>query len=311
MYELIIIGGGPAGIAAGIYASRKRIHTLIATKDFGGQSINAAAIENFIGFRRVSGLEFAKSLEEHLREQKGIDIRDGVSIVSIRKTDDGFELESEAGETFRSRTLLLAMGSRYKRLGAPGEREYEGRGVFYCSICDAPLMKGSPVAVIGGGNSGLEAALDLLPHASQIYILDKDDIKGDPVHREELERHPQVNFITHAQATAFFGSSLLEGVRYQDLKTGASKELDVRGAFVAVGYTPNSAIAQGLVKLNERGEIIVDHRTHQTSHECIWAAGDITDGYYHQINTAIGEGVEAILNIYDYLRKKKCSWQKI
>ncbi len=172
MYELIIIGGGPAGVAAGVYAARKKIKTLFMTQTFGGQSVVSADIKNFIGFKSISGIELAKRLEEHLSSQEGIEIKTGVSVSKIEKTKNGFKVYADSSMVFETRTIFFALGSRYRRLNVSGEEKFEGKGVFYCSICDAPMIKGKTVAVIGGGNSGFESAIDLLPYAEKIYILE-------------------------------------------------------------------------------------------------------------------------------------------
>lgn len=302
MYDLIILGGGPAGISAGIYASRKRINTLLITKDFGGQSVVAAKIENFIGHKEISGIDLAKTLEEHLRSQNNIEIKEGVSVVALKKTDLGYEVEDSDGNKYLSKNLLITIGSSYKKLGVPGEKEFAGKGVFYCSICDAPLMKGKPAVVIGGGNSGLNAVTDLLPYASEAYLLNRSELKADAVLQEKIKAEPKVKIITNVGIEEIFGDMLVSGLKYKDLKSGEIKTLNVSGVFVEIGYKPNTDMVKDLVKLSERGEIVVDHKTMQTSAPGIWAAGDITDGLYNQINTSIGDGIKAVLNIYNTLK---------
>jgi len=306
MYELIILGAGPAGIAAGVYAARKKINTLLLTKDFGGQSVNSASIENWIGFPSISGADFSKTLEKHLRAQSGIEIKDGVNIQKIEKKEDGnFSITTSKG-VFEAKNILMTLGSRYRRLGIPGESEYEGKGVFYCSICDAPLMNGKNVVVIGGGNSGLEAAIDLLPYAEHIYVLEySDDLKGDPVYQEQLTNNGKVTILTHAETREIHGDEFVKGISYCDTHSQEKKKLDVSGVFVQIGYQPNSEIVADLVKRDERGKIIVDHKTFKTSCSGMWAAGDITDTPYNQINPAMGDAIKAVLNIYDTLRFKK------
>ena len=304
VYDLIIVGGGPAGVAAGIYTARKAIKTLLLTKDFGGQSVNSASIENFIGFKSISGVDFAKTLEEHLRAQEDIEIKDGVLVSKVEKVGGGFEVSTAGGDKFQSKTVLITLGSGYKKLNVPGEKEFEGKGVFYCSICDAPLMKGKKAAVIGGGNSGLEAAFDLLPYAEKISILEfTDSLRGDPIYQEKLKKDPKVEIITKAKTVEIFGEAFVKGLKYVDLNTNQEKMLDVSGVFVAIGYKPNTDLVKDLVKLDEFGRIVVDHKTYQTSCPGLWAAGDITDGLYNQINPAMGDAIKAVLNVYDYLNK--------
>lgn len=306
MYETIIIGGGPAGVAAGIYAARKKIKSILITKDFGGQSINSSGIENFIGFKKISGLEFSKLLEEHLKAQDGIEIQEGVTVESIIKNKDFFEVKDSKGNIYESKTILYAAGSGYKKLNIPGEKEFEGKGVFYCTICDAPLLKNKPAAVIGGGNSGLESAIDLLPYASKIYILDRNPaLKGDPIYQERLKKESKVEIILNSRPKEIIGDVMVKGLRYENIINQEEESLDVSGVFVAIGHKPNSDLVKDIVKLDEFGHIIVDPKTQKTSLEGFWAAGDVTDSLYPQINIAIGDGVRAILNIYDYLNKNK------
>ncbi len=306
MYDLIIIGGGPAGVAAGVYASRKNMNVLLLTKDFGGQAVASANIENFIGFPSISGAELAKTLEAHLRAQKHIEIKDGVTVSGMRTINGIFELTDSNGGVYQTKTILMTLGSSYKHLNVPGEKEYMGKGVFYCSTCDAPLMQDKPVVVIGGGNSGLEAARDLLPFATAIHILEYGPaLKGDPVTQEVLRANPKVTIVTNAETKEIMGKEFVEGVRYLDRVSGTEQTIDASGVFVAIGQKPNSNVLEGLVEMTPGGNIIVDHNTFQTSHKGIWAAGDITDGAYNQINTAMGEAVKAVLNIYEVLSRKE------
>ncbi len=305
LYDLVIIGGGPAGVAAGIFASRKKIKTLLIAKNFGGQAVISSKIENFIGFKEISGVELSKILEEHLRAQEGIEIKEGASVISIKKGGDGFEISDSAGGVYQSKNILIALGRSYRKLNIPGEKEFEGKGVFYCSICDAPLMKDKKSAVIGGGNSGLGAAIDLLPYASEIYILEKTSfLKGDVVSQGKLKSSSKVKILTDVEVKEIIGDGFVKGLKYKDLKTGEEKILDVSGVFVAAGYQPNSDLVKNLVNLNEKGEIIVDHKTYQASTKGIWAAGDITDGLYNQISIAIGDAIKAVLNIYETLKSE-------
>jgi alkyl hydroperoxide reductase subunit F len=305
MYDLIILGGGPAGAAAGVYAARKKIKTLLLTQSFGGQSVVSAEIKNFIGFKTISGVELAKRLEEHLSDQDGIEVKSGVLISKIEKTKNGFKVFSDASQVYETRTLLVALGSRYRRLNIPGEDKFEGKGVFYCSICDAPLLKGKTAAVVGGGNSGFEAAIDLLPYASKIYLFEYTDIlRADLITQEKVKASGKAEIIMMAEVQEIFGDRFVSGLKYKDRVSGEAKELKLDGVFVAVGYQPNSDLVKDLVELNSRGEIVVNHQTQKTSCEGIWAAGDISDVLYNQINIAIGDAIKAVLNIYEHLKNK-------
>jgi alkyl hydroperoxide reductase subunit F len=305
LYDLIIIGGGPAGIAAGIYAARKKIKTLLITDSFGGQSIVASNIENFIGFQSISGFELSKILEEQLRNQVSIEIKDQTLAFQIEKKDNGFLVKTNKAETFETKTILLALGSRYRKLNVAGEDKFRGRGVFYCATCDAPLMKDRVVAIVGGGNSGFESAIDLLPYASKIYLLEyTDTLRADPITQEKVKNSNKVEVIFMAAVQEIFGDEIVKGLKYQDRQSGEIKELSVQGVFIAIGYQPNSEIVEGLVELNKAGEVIVDCKTQKTSFEGIWAAGDISDCLYRQNNIAIGDSIKAVLNIHDYLKGK-------
>jgi len=306
LYDLIILGGGPAGIAAGIYAARKKLKTLLIAESFGGQSVVAAQINNFIGFKSVSGIEMKNILEEHLRSHEEIEIKEGARVEKIEKKENNFAI-SVNGEQFETKTVLVALGSSYRKLGIPGEKEFTGKGVFYCSTCDAPLMKNKTVIVVGGGNSGFYAVLDLLPHASKIYVLEYGDaFRADPIYIDKAKASGKVEFITMAKTLEIIGGSengFVSAIKYKDRQNKEIKEIKTDGVFVAIGYAPNSGIVKDLVKMNEWGKIIIDHQTQKASLEGIRAAGDITDVLYGQINVAIGDAIKAVLNINDYFKK--------
>lgn len=305
-YDLIIIGGGPAGVAAGIYASRKKIKALLITDSFGGQAVISDTINNFIGYKSISGVELKNKLEEQLRGQSNlIDIKEGTKIEKIEKKDGDFSVITDKGETIETKTILIAMGSSPRRLNVPGEAEFAGKGVFYCTICDAPLMNGKAAAVVGGGNSGLESVIDLLPYADKIYLFEySENLKGDPIYVDKIKNSGKVEIHTMAAVKEILGEKFVSGLKYEDRKTGEIKEIKLNGVFISIGYRPNSDLVKDLVKLNEKGEIVVNHQTQQASLEGIWAAGDIADSLYNQISVAIGDAVKAVLNIYDFLIKK-------
>jgi thioredoxin-disulfide reductase len=304
MYDLIIVGGGPAGVAAGVYAARKKMKTLFITDSFGGQSAISGDIQNWIGMRSVSGYDLAKAFEEHLRAQEDIEIIDDDLVVAVRKKDGGFVVETRNGNTYETKYLLLASGSRRKKLGVPGEKEFDGKGVVYCSTCDAPIFKDKVVAVAGGGNSALEAVIDLLPYASKIYLMiRKDALKGDPVSQEKIKKNQKVNILWDTTIQEIRGNNFVTGVRYKNVKTGEEKELALDGVFVEIGLIPNSEFVKDLVALNPHGEIVVDHKTQATSEPGIWAVGDVTDVLYKQNNISAGDAVKAVLNIHDRVKK--------
>lgn len=290
-------------MAAGIYAARKKIKTLLIAESFGGQSIDSTEIHNWIGTKAVSGYDFAKMLEEHLRAQDdSIEIIDGERIGEIEKLDGGYRVATESGKNFETKYLLITSGSHRKRLDIPGGKEFDGKGVAYCSTCDAPLFKDKMVAVVGGGNSAVEAVIDLLAYASKIYLIHRrDTLRADPVSQERIKNQPKVEFILNAEVQEIFGQDFVSGLKYRDKTAGEVKELKVDGVFVEIGSEPNTDFVKDLIKLDGFGSIMIDHRTQRTSDPGIWAAGDVTDGLYRQNNISAGDAVRAVLNIYDKL----------
>ena len=304
-YDLVIVGGGPGGVAAGVYAARKKIKTLLITEDFGGQSLVSADVQNWIGMKSVSGFDLGRMLEEHLRAQEDIDIEVGDRVKEVKDQGEAFAVHTERGKTLETKYLLVVSGSRRRKLGVPGEIEYNGNGVAYCSICDAPLFKGKTVAVVGGGNAGLEAVVDLLPYASRIFLLASSTVKGDPITQAKVKADPKVEIITRAKTQEIIGGESVTGLRYLDTEANIEKKIELQGVFVEIGAEPNSEFIKGLVELNERGEITVDHKTQQSSHPRIWAAGDVSDVLYKQNNISAGDGVKAALAAYAYILQRK------
>ena len=301
MYQLVIIGGGPAGVAAGVYAARKKIKTLLITEEFGGQSTVSDDIQNWIGTSRIGGFEFAKALEEHLGAQEGIEIVEG-RVTRVSKSGEQYAVATAKGEQYETNYVLVASGSHRRHLEVPGGKEFDGRGVAYCSTCDAPLFADKEVAVVGGGNSGLESVVDLLAYASKIYLLHRrDQLKGDPITEEKIKGEEKVQIIYNALVEAIYGDKFVQGLRYKDGKSGEVTDLPVGGVFVEIGSIPNSEMVKDLVELNELGKIKVDHRTQRSSDAGIWAAGDVTDVLYNQNNVSAGDAIKAVLNIHDRL----------
>ena len=302
MHELIIVGGGPAAISAGIVAARKKIKTLVVADSFGGQWITAGDIQNFIGTKSVSGFNLAKNLETHLRVQEGIEIKQS-AVSKIVKKESGFSIETDKGEIFEAKTILVASGSGHRKLNVSGEKEFEGKGVFYCATCDAPLMKDRVVAVVGGGNSAFESAISLLDYASKIYILDRAKIlKADEINQEKVRNSGKAEIITGVSITEIFGDKMVSGLKYQNYEDSEIKELAVEGIFILISRIANNGVVNELVEINKAGEIVIDAKTQKTSVEGVWAAGDVTDVLYKQGNIAIGDGMKAALDIYSYLR---------
>lgn len=313
LYDLIIIGGGPAAAASAVYAARKQMKALLITEEFGGQSIVSADIQNWIGEPHISGLELAKKFESHIRAfPDEIEVKMPETVTLVRKvncTSSGicdFEVTTAHGGAYQGKAVMLAAGARRRKLGVPGEKEFDGKGVVYCSTCDAPIFKGKDVAVIGGGNAGLEAAVDLFPYAGKIFLLEFGEaLKGDPVTQEKVKGSPRVTVILNAQTKEVRGNTMVAELVYVDRKTNEEKKLSVQGVFVEVGSTPNSEMVKGLVELDTWGQVIIDSKRGTTSTPGIFAAGDITDDPYKQNNISAGDAVKAALSAYAYLLNRE------
>ncbi len=305
MYDLIIIGGGPAAAAAGVYAARKKIKTFLIAESFGGQSLVSQDIQNWIGTISISGLDLAQAFEAHLRAQQDIEIQTGELVKTVSQQEKGFNVVMESGKQFEAKAVLVATGGRRKKVGVPGEKEFDGKGVAYCSICDAPLFGGKDVVVVGGGNAGLEAVIDLLPYANKIYLLQRSGaLKGDAVTQERITQDQKVTIIYNAITTQILGDTFVRGLVYEDSTTKEAHTLDVQGVFIEIGSLPNSELVKDVVKITQYGEIEVDV-CGKTSVSGIWAAGDITNLKYKQNNIAAGDAVRAVLSVYDYLTYNK------
>lgn len=307
MYDAVIIGGGPGGVAAGVYAARKQMKTLFITESFQSQSAVSAGIENWIGTVSVTGWEYAQMLEKHLRAQDGIEIKTGMKAAGLEeKAGGGYIVVTDQGERFETKTVIVASGGRHRHLDVPGEDKFKGKGVVYCSTCDAPFFRGKKVVVVGGGNAGLEAVEDLLPYANEIVLLVRSgELKGDQITRDKVLADSKVSVIYFGLTQEILGDQKVEGLRYKDAQTGEEKTISTDGVFVEIGMVPNTEFVKGLLELNERGEIKIDARTGATSKPGIFATGDATDVPYKQNNISAGYGVVAALSAYDYVRKAK------
>lgn len=315
LYDVIIIGGGPAGAAAAVYTARKRLKTLLITESFGGQSIVSDDIQNWIGEPHISGFDLAQKLEAHARAYPDIlDVAaperaskvEAIGCVNGTRVCD-FMVTTEAGATYHGKTVILAAGARRRKLNVPGEERLNGKGVAYCSTCDAPLFGGKKVVVIGGGNAGLEAVQDLFPYAAEVYIMERNGaLRGDPITVEEIQENPKLKqVILHAETREILGEQFVSGLKYKDLQSGEEKNLLVDGVFVEIGSIPNSEMVKGLVDLDKWGQVIIDSKHATTSHPGVFAAGDITDDPYKQNNISAGDAVKAALAAYAYLLKRE------
>jgi len=301
-YDLIIIGGGPAGMTAGIYAVRQKLNTLLITKNFGGQiARKTTIIENYPGFKKISGQELIQRFEKHLRKYK-LDIeRDEVK--KVEKINKKFIVITKGKNKFEAKTVIIASGADPRPLEAPGEKEFIGKGVSYCPLCDGPLFSGKKVAVIGGGNSAFETALFLSRIAKKIYILEySENINADAENQERVKKTGKVEIFTGVQVKEIKGKNFVSSIIYEDRKTGSRFEIPIDGVFIEIGNQPATSFVKDLVDFNERDEIKVDFETYQTKTPGLFAVGDCNVGKYKQIITAAGEGAKASLAAYDYLR---------
>lgn len=302
--ELAIIGAGPAGIAAGIYAKRKGLSLEIFEENVAGGRLNEAVlIENYPGFEPIKGFELAKKMVEHAK-RTGVKINEGVKIVGAKKTSSGFELVTDQKETIRAKALIIATGVHHKKLRLESAERFEGKGIGYCTTCDGPLFAHKDVAIIGGGNSGAANALYMSEIANKVYIIEyMPKLMCEQAYIERL-KEKNVKIITNAEITEFFGKDFLEGLRYKDRTTGKQKEIKVQGAFIYIGIEPNNEIAKKLgCELDEKGNVKVDAKM-KTSLEGVFAAGDIT-GIFQQMIVACGQGALAAESAYRYLRALK------
>ena len=308
VYDLIIIGGGPAGTAAGVYASRKQLRTLFITKDWGGQSTVSPDIQNWIGSPSISGDELAKSLKSHLETYAGtiVDIEGGQTVTNLEKDDDGtFSVTLENGDTQQALAVLIATGSTRRRLSAAGADEFEHKGLTYCASCDGPLFSGQDVVVVGGGNAAFETAAQLLAYTKSVTLLNRgDSFKADPVTVEKVLAHENMSAVKNAEVLAVTGDNFVNGLTYKNTDTGEEVRLDVTGIFVEIGMIPNTELIDGTVERDEYDRIVIDPWTQKTSVPGIWAAGDCTNIHYHQNNISAGDAVKALEDIYVTLKAK-------
>ena len=307
MYDAIIIGGGPAGVAAGIYAARKKLRAVLIAEEVGGQSTVSEQIENWVGTSKISGADLAKSFRTHLDAIKGdvLDLALGERVVSLAKIEGGFSATTKTGKEFSAKSVLVASGASRRKLAIPGAEKFENKGVTYCASCDGLLFSGQDVAVIGGGNAGFETALQLLSYAKSVTLIHRrQEFKADPVTVEKASAHPNMRIVQNAEPTEVVGEQFVTGLKYADKTTGEIRELPVSGIFVEVGVLPNTEFAAGLIPLDAIGRVPVDQRSQRTGVEGIWAAGDCTDELYHQNNIAAGDGAKAMEDLYLWIKKR-------
>ena len=300
IYDLIIIGAGPAGITAAVYAARKRMNFIVLTIDVGGQAGWSGDIENYTGYQFITGPELVVKFEEHMKKFD-VMVKENEPAIDLARSGEGFSVRTVKGQ-YEARTLIIASGKISKELKVPGEKEFKNKGLTYCATCDGPLFSGKDVAIIGGGNSALDAALQLIKIAKRVYIINTTiGLGGDAIMREKVEASGNVTVLNNSRVTAVLGDKIVNGIKVK--RQDKEETLAVGGIFVEVGLMPNSAFAREIDK-NEHGEIKVNCRN-ETNIPGIFAAGDVTDVSEKQIVIAAGEGSKAVLSAFKYLSKKR------
>ncbi len=310
LYDLVIIGGGPAGITAGIYAGRKKIKTLLLTGNFIGQVGKTGRVDNYPGFFGIIGQDLMGKFKDHLKKFD-IEIVEGekvrkVTLLSAQgDTACRFSIKTKSKQEFLTKAVLVATGRDPRPLEIPGEKEFIGKGISYCSICDSPFFRDKSVAVVGGGNAGFEAAIDLAKYAKRIFIFERSNkITADELLQQQVKKETKIQVHLNKELKKIEGKDKVQDIVYQDLKTSKTFQVPIDGVFVQIGSVPATGFLKGLVDFNERDEIKVDFQTCQTSTEGIFAAGDVNDGRWKQIIIAAGEGCRAALATYEYLQRK-------
>lgn len=303
MYDLLIIGGGPAGLTAAVYAARKQMNTLIITKEFGGQPMWTMEIENYMGYQFITGPELMAKFEEQVR-RFSVETK-YEEVMHLRRREDGsFQVDTADGKTYQGKTVIIASGKRPRRLEVPGELEFTGRGVSYCATCDGPLFAKKTVAVVGGGNSAVQAAIELGKVAEHVYLVVRNDYSADPILLEKLGELTNLTELRGYLPKAISGDKFVETLQLVGKDGQSDKDLAVQGVFVEIGLSPNSEFAQELVSMNRYQEIEVNCHT-KTGVPGLFAAGDVNSGPDKQIVIAAGDGAKAALMAYDYLLHKR------
>ncbi len=301
VYDVMIIGGGPAALTAAVYCMRKGVSTGLIAGDIGGQLSETSSIENYLGFKYIEGVALVEKFADHVK-QFDIGLGEGLKVKSI-KYDDVKQIIIENGDIYKARTIIIASGSSWRKLNVPGEKELAGKGVAYCAICDAPLFAGKEVAVVGGGNSGIEAAIDLAKIANRVTIIQfLEKLTADIILQNSLKKFKNIEIFYEHEVKAIKGVDRVSSILIVNRKNGEIMEITTNGVFIEIGLIPNSDMVKGLVDLNEAGEIIVDYAC-RTSRAGIFAAGDVTSVPFKQVIIAAGEGSKAALSACDYLLK--------
>lgn len=310
MYDLIIIGGGPAAMSAAVYAARRKLKTAIIAKEFGGQMNESYAIENYLGPYGTPGPALAKKFIWHLNIfKKSLEIKEGETVKQISGCDQNTKVVKTDKEEYQTKTIIIATGKAERKLDIPGAAEFDGKGITYCATCDAPLFSGKTVAVVGAGDSGIDTVHQLLNYATKIFWLSKykEPTGNQKETSQELIRHDKVSFLPNTLPTEIKGDRFVKSLIYQNQETQEKNEIDVEGIFVEIGMTPKVDFINGCLKMNEWDEIEINHRTCATSTPGIFAAGDVADTKYKQISVAVGQGAIATLSAAEYLKNKNAN----
>ncbi|MFA6300941.1 MAG: FAD-dependent oxidoreductase [Candidatus Paceibacterota bacterium] len=300
-YDLIIIGGGPAGSAASVYAARKRLKTLFITSEWGGQSVVSEQIYNWIGSPSISGNDLASNFKKHVLANVGesLEVKEGQRVNTIAKSGEEFSVKTDTGEEFLTKTILIATGSGRRKLEAKNADKFENKGLTYCATCDGPLFADMDVAVIGGGNAAFESAAQLLAYCKSVTLINRTDtFRADAITVEKVLKNPKMSALKNIDILEIKGDKFVEGIIYKDKATSAEKELKVSGIFVEIGQIPNTAFVKDILPLDKIGRIKIDAWNQKTEVPGIWAAGDCTNVLYHQNNIAAGDAVRALEDIY-------------
>ncbi len=308
MYDLIILGGGPAGAAAAVYAARKQLKTAIITFEFGGQSVVSELIYNWIGTPEISGINLASNLKKHVLYYKGpyLDVIEGEKISSITKTENIFTLKSESGKEYTAKTILVSTGSNRRKLEAINADTFENKGITYCASCDGPLFADQDVIVVGGGNAAFETSAQLLAYCKSVTMIHRrDEFRADEITVKKIFENSKFKAITNAEVVKVDGEKFVSSLTYKDKIASEEHTIPTAVIFVEIGQIPNVDFVKNLVAIDEFGKIIVDGMTQMTSVPGIWAAGDCTNGKYHQNNIAAGDAVKALEDAYLWIHKNK------
>lgn len=306
MKDLLIIGGGPAGTAAGVYASRKLLTTDLVAEEIGGQSTVSEGIENWIGTVRLPGAELTMAFRAHLDAYKGgvLTVHEGKRVEKLEKIEGGFKATLKSGEELTACAVLMAAGASRRKLDVPGADRLEQKGLTYCASCDGPLFSGMDVAVIGGGNAGFESALQLLAYCKSVTLIHRrTDFKADAITVQKAIEHPNFKVLTNTEPVEVLGEKFVNGLSVRNIESGETETLPVHGIFVEIGMVPSTGFLNGLVELDALGRVKTNPRDQRTSADGIWAAGDCTDELYHQNNIAAGDAVKALEDLYLWLKK--------